>query len=405
MSVYAQNLLAQLVEAGHDIVMISQYRDDAAGRGVYGGGPPPAVPGVRVVGLESRGEAIVGEGEPADFERDIAEMVDTAIAHHDEAPFDLVHAQYGYPCGLAALEISRRTNIPNVVSIQGGDGHWVGTCCDTHKRGIRAVLEHANELLIGSASFAGEVRDNHATPAERFTIVPGAVDTTRFYPAAGRRPGALADPPVFLYHGRVDRRKGVLEMIEAVDRLRDGPAFTVQVSGIGPDLDAAREAVAERDLGDRVVFTGYVDYEDVPAVYRRVDVFLSPTWSEGFSNTILEAMASGLAVISTRSVGVVDCLEHEHNGLLIEPHDVAGLAAAMQRVLEDSALRQRLVETALADVETQYRWPVVAAQIEARYQAIKHTAPDNAWTGLYPPETTRADADMACRFREAPHLL
>lgn len=415
MSVYAQNLLGELVTRGHDVVMISQYRDDEIGRGVYGGGPPPAVAGVEVIGLESVGEAESNHGRAADFERDITAMVDTALACHADQPFDLVHAQYGYPCGLAALEISRQTGLPNLVSIQGGDGHWVGTCCATHKQAMQAVLEHANELLIGSASFADEVGDNHGTPRERFTIVPGAVDTTRFYPSAERalgavepdvnNPGANNNEPVFVYHGRVDRRKGVLELIEAVDRLRDGPAFRVLISGIGPDYEAAREAVAERDLGAIVSFSGYVDYAEVPAVYRSGHIFVSPTWSEGFSNTILEAMASGLPVISTDSVGVVDCLRDDHNGLLVAVHDVAGLAEAMQRLITDDGLRRRLAETALADVGALYRWPVVADQIEARYQAVLDTAPDNRWTTHYSPETTRETASANCRFRAQPHLL
>ncbi len=79
--------------------------------------------------------------------------------------------------------------------------------------------------------------------------------------------------------------------------------------------------------------TGYVDYADVPEVYRRADIFVSPTYAEGFSNTILEAMASGLAVVSCRAVGVVDCIRDGENGLLTEPGDVPALTAALRRVL------------------------------------------------------------------------
>ena len=108
MSVYAQNLLRALVTLGHDVVMLSQYRGDVAGTRVYGGGPPPLLDGVKVIGLEA-----VGEQEPfANWERDIQTIVDTAVAEHAEKPFDLVHAQYGYPTGLAALEVSKRLGIP-----------------------------------------------------------------------------------------------------------------------------------------------------------------------------------------------------------------------------------------------------------------------------------------------------
>ena len=405
MSVYARNLLRQLVAFGHDVVMISQYRDDTVGRAIYGGGPPPPVDGVEVIGLESAGEALASAGGMADFESDMATMVETAMAHHGERPFDLVHAQYCYPTGLAALEVSRRTGIPNVVSIQGGDGHWVGGCCETHRLAMHAVLEHANALLIGSRSFADEVQGHHGTAAERFTVVPGGVDTERFHPGPERPPGALHAVPRFLYHGRVDRRKGVIDLIDAVDRLRDGPPFEVLISGIGPDLDAARERIDELHLGARVSLSGHVSYADAPQVYRDGDIFVSPTWSEGFSNTILEAMASGLPVISTESIGVVDCVRNGRNGLLVPCHDVAELATQMQRLLLDHDLRRSLARRALDDVRERYRWPVVARQIESCYQRVVDAAPDNRWSATYVPGRTVAEADPDCRFRRQPHLL
>jgi len=142
MSVYAINFLRELVKAGHDVTMISQYRGDPFGMSVYGGGPPPPVPGVRVIGLEALGEQAGG-----DFERDIDRMVETIVAEHARQPFDMLHAQYGYPNGWAALLASARLGVPNVVSIQGGDGHWVGSCCDTHFQALRRVLDHSNTTV------------------------------------------------------------------------------------------------------------------------------------------------------------------------------------------------------------------------------------------------------------------
>jgi glycogen synthase len=398
MSVYALNLLHELVAAGHDVTMVSQFRGDEAGTRVYGGGPPPGVPGVRVIGLEARGEQDGG-----DFERDVAEIADVVFREHERAPFDVLHAQYGYPTGLAVLEASKRLGVPNVVSIQGGDGHWVGSCCETHRLAMLAVLEHAGEVLIGSRSFAQEVVDRLGVAMERFTFVPGAVDTSRFVPTPHERRGS--DPRrsrerrgseprrlCLLYHGRVDRRKGILDLLDALDLMRE-PARLV-VSGIGPDLDAARE----RAEGDgRVRFLGYAPYDEVPEVYGHGDVFVSPTYAEGFSNTILEAMACGLPVVSTRSVGVVDCLRDGDNGVLVDPGDVAGLARALDRVAADSALRERMRDRALAEVRSTYAWPVVAGLVMQAYQRVASTVPDTAWT--------LPDAVEPCRFRAAPHLL
>jgi glycogen(starch) synthase len=394
MSVYAVNLLRELVRAGHDVTMVSQYRGDAFGTRVYGGGPPPAVPGVRVIGLEQLGEQTSG-----DFERDIDTMVDTIAAEHARTPFDLLHAQYGYPTGWATLLAARKLGLPCVVSIQGGDGHWVGSCCETHRRAMVEVLNHSNALLIGGESFIDEVTERLGTRRDRFTVVPGAVDTERFRPADERRVGDAADPVRFLYHGRVDRRKGALDFLDALGILRDrGLPFRGIVSGIGPDVDPCRQRVGELGLTDKVEFTGYADYEAVPALYRAADVFASPTYMEGFSNTILEAMASGLPNVSCRAVGVVDCLRDGENGLLTEPGDVPAHADALAAMILDPALRRRIARAGLEECRRVYSWSAVGARIMDVYARVVHQRPD---TGFDPVLPYVAE----CRYRAEPHLL
>ncbi|HZI16710.1 MAG TPA: glycosyltransferase family 4 protein [Myxococcus sp.] len=406
MSVYALNLVRELVDCGHDVTMVSQYRNDSAGAAVYGGGPPPGIEGATVVGRESLGEQRVNEGLPASFEQDIEDLVATVEREHRRKPFALIHAQYGYPCGLAALEASRRLGVPNVVSIQGGDGHWVGTCCGTHKQAMLAVLGHAGALLIGSRSFAQEVQGHHGTPLEHFTLVPGATDTRRFRPRDEARLGALGRPPVLLYHGRVDARKGVMELLDALRLLvREGRRLKLVVSGIGPDVDAVRARVKGNELEDLVELTGHAAYEDAPGMYRRGHLFVSPTYAEGFSNTILEAMATGLPIVSTRAVGVVDCLEDGRDALLVPPRDAHALARAIARLLDDAALRERLARAALEEVRELYSWQAVGRRIQGVYERLVGTAPDTRWARLYDPGTTVASADPSCRFRSAPHLL
>ena len=386
MSIYALNLLQQLVAAGHDVTMVSQYRGDQFGTRVYGGGPPPAVSGVKVIGLEQ-----VGEQDGGDFERDVAMMVDTIEAEHRRQPFDVLHAQYGYPTGWATLLASQRLGVPNLVSIQGGDGHWVGSCCETHRQAMVRVLDHAGALLIGGRSFAQEVSDRLGTPVKRFTIVPGAVDTDRFTPVVQPAEG----PARILYHGRVDRRKGVLDFLQCLTSVEG--EWRATVSGIGPDLKEAQELTGQLGLGERVTFSGYADYADVPRVYRAHDIFASPTYAEGFSNTILEAMASGLAVLSCRSVGVVDCVRDGENGLLVEAGDVPAQARALTALVNDRQLRGRLADAALAECRRTYSWHAVGRQIMAVYEQLAGTQPDIA----FDPELTM----IPCRFRAEPHLL
>ena len=386
MSIYAINLLRQLVARGHDVTMFSQYRGDEFGKGVYGGGPPPDVPGVKVVGLEQ-----LGEQDSGDFERDIDTIVARIEQEHAAEPFDVLHAQYGYPTGWATLVAGRRLGLPVVVSIQGGDGHWVGSCCETHRVAMVRVLEEAEAILIGGESFAREVHDRLGTAMKRFTYIPGAVDTDRFVPADTPPDGPIS----IFYHGRVDRRKGVLDFIEAGTRLKGN--WQAVVSGIGPDLEPAKALVEERGLGDRIRFSGYAEYADVPAIYRDHHIFASPTYAEGFSNTILEAMASRLAIVSCHAVGVSDCLRDKENGLLVQPGDVEAQAAALQKLIDDEDERNRLADAALAECRATYSWDVVGGMIAEIYWDVHAPVPA--------PFDERLPVDPDCRFRAEPHLL
>ena len=366
------------------------------------------MPGVRVIGLESKGEQAVGRGEPADFESDVAAMVAAVEAEHARGPFDVLHAQYGYPNGLAAMEASRRTGVPNLVSIQGGDGHWVGTCCSTHRDAIRAVLGHAGALLIGSASFAEEVRGHprdarrsvHDHPREPPTPSGSGPATSRTLEPSAIRPRCSTTA------GSTPARASWNCSTPSPMLVEGGRDLRLILSGIGPDVAAVGDRVEWLGLGDRVELAGYSSYAEAPCVYRRGDLFVSPTYSEGFSNTILEAMASGLPVVSTRAVGVVDCLVDGRNGLLVEPRDVRGLADAIARMLDDGGLRRDLSRNALHDVRTLYSWPAVTRAIVRVYEEVAARPVDNTWAcPCNPGMATVASSDLSCRFRAEPHLL
>jgi glycogen(starch) synthase len=259
------------------------------------------------------------------------------------------------------------------------------------------VFAHAPALLIGSASFAAEVSERHELDPARFTLVPGATDTTRFTRSHGS--ARVSDRAVLLYHGRIDARKGVLDLLEAVRLLlAAGTRVRLLVSGIGPDTARVRERITELGIDAAVEVLGAVPYERAHEVYRRGEVFVSPTYAEGFSNTILEAMASGLPVVSTDVVGVRDCIRPDDNGVLVAPADPHALAAGIRRILTDDVLRRRVAERAYSDVHRWWAWPVVAGQITALYDTLLADAP-RVPVILDPP------VDLSCRFRAAPHLL
>ena len=195
----------------------------------------------------------------------------------------------------------------------------------------------------------------------------------------------------------------MLDFIEALAALRARAVpVAATVSGIGPDLDASRDRAVTLGLDAPALrFTGYADYDAVPAIYRDADIFVSPTYAEGFSNTILEAMASGLANMSCVAVGVSDCLRNGENGLLVQPGDIAGLTDGLQRLIEDQALRCRIARAGLDECRRVYSWTAVGRQIMDVYAQVVTDVARRASGSSVDPHLPMTP----CRFRIEPHLL
>jgi glycosyltransferase involved in cell wall biosynthesis len=234
---------------------------------------------------------------------------------------------------------------------------------------LRTAAALADATIANSAATASTLgrraRDVHV-------IHPG-VDLERFRPGPAD-PAVRAsltdapDEPLVGIVGRVDPRKGVRDLVHAMARLEGAAAgarlVVVGDVGIGTEEDtAALHADAERLLGDRIRFVGR--RRDVPEVLRALDVLASASWAEPFGRALLEAQASGVPVVGTRSGGVPEFVEDGVTGLLVSPQDPAALAAGLQRLLADAGLRERLARAGRAQAEERFglaeRYDAVAA--------------------------------------------
>jgi glycosyltransferase involved in cell wall biosynthesis len=168
------------------------------------------------------------------------------------------------------------------------------------------------------------------------------VDGERFRPDADRR-GAIRrtqcipdGATVFLYLGRLNRDKGMLDLADAFALLDQADAWLLVV---GPDEEGMHDAMQAR-LGasrDRCRFVGYTDRpEDYMAA---ADVFCLPSYREGFGMVVIEAAAAGMPSIASRIYGVTDAVEEGVTGLLHQPADVAGIAGMMTSLANDQARR------------------------------------------------------------------
>ncbi|HSN75857.1 MAG TPA: glycosyltransferase family 4 protein [Anaerolineae bacterium] len=183
------------------------------------------------------------------------------------------------------------------------------------------------------------------------------------------------EPGVILCAGRIIRRKNVLGLLQAFAELhRSMPEARLRLAGdehSEPEYAAqCRLFVAEQGLGEAVSFLGWLDEPAMQAEYSRCACLALPSWQETAPVAIEQAMAAGKVVVASNVGGVPHLLANGQAGLLVQPDDSAGLAAALRLALQDDALRQRLGQAARREADQRFRTNVVARQTVAVYEEI-----------------------------------
>jgi len=174
----------------------------------------------------------------------------------------------------------------------------------------------------------------------RFEIVRCGIDPATFTP----RPEPANEIPALLCVGRLVPAKGQRILLAASQRLRDqGTKHTLTFVGTGPDQTPLAEH-AEHAGMDHVRFTGGLDPAGVKSEYSKADLFILPSFAEGVPVVLMEAMASGVPVISTRITGIPELIESGKEGLLVPPSDVDSLVEAIRRLLGDPGLCRSMSE-------------------------------------------------------------
>ena len=285
--------------------------------------------------------------------------------------WDAVHAHLAGSPALGAALAGRLLGRPALVKLGGGRG--IGELAVSSKTRLgRAKLRVLGLLrphfLAVVPDLAEEARE-FLGPVT-IEVLPNGVDTARFHPVDAAAKRALRaelgwgdEATVFLYTGRFSWEKRLpwfLELwLEAA-----GPDSRAALVGDGPER-AAVEDVAARSSGRVTVLPSR---EDVGNVYAAADVFVLPSVSEGLSNALLEAMASGLAPLGSRVGGTGETISDGTNGLLFERDDEAGLKAAIRRLDAEAGLAARLGAAARAEVEACYALDRVVARLEVLYR-------------------------------------
>lgn len=250
-----------------------------------------------------------------------------------------------------ALLAARLRGTAVIVNYRGGHAEAFFARAPGH---VLRSLRHAT-LRVTPSPFLQRVFARHGLEAE---VVPNIIDLTRFKPVPMRDFGAA---PRLLVARNLEPIYDIPTAIQALRLVRHQfPRATLTVAGSGPELERLKALAASAGLGDAVTFSGRVENAAMPLLYAQADCVLNPSTVDNMPNSLLEAFASGVPVVSTDAGGIPDMLAHDKSGLLVPVGDSAAMARAVCRVLEDRSLAVRLVAAARAEAE-KYAWPRVKA--------------------------------------------
>lgn len=193
-----------------------------------------------------------------------------------------------------------------------------------------------------------EDRERLARKGARVHLV--AVSSVSEQQIVRREDTPRGSPIRVLFVGRVSPAKGLGYALEALRGL-DDPKLLLSILGEGPALAGLRETAASLGLEDRVSFESTLAYgEELMDAYRRSDLFLLPSVTEGIPKVLFEAMAAGLPIIATSVGGIPHVVRHGSNGLLIEPRRPDQIREAIVRLSADGQLRRKLIANAYETV-------------------------------------------------------
>ena len=291
-------------------------------------------------------------------------------------PVDVVEA-YGFKAS-QLIRYPMRLQGTRAPLIHGVMGAHITEVLDFHERKGRfalwleartSALIHTYEVISRDAI---ELLAASGIPREKLTYLPNGIDMA-LWPMRDRPPEG--GRPLVICNARFTGRKRQIDLVEAAALLRErGVDCRMLLAGTGPELEAVDARRRELGLEDRVELPGVLAPARLRELMSEASVFCLPSLWEGQAGAILEAMASGVPVITTDAPGNRELVEHGKNGLLVAPMEPAQVAAAITRVLDDPGSAGAMAADARRRVEEDYSLELMVERRLALYERVARTA-------------------------------
>jgi glycosyltransferase involved in cell wall biosynthesis len=268
--------------------------------------------------------------------------------------FDVINTHFALPSGPVGDALSRRSGIPNVLSVHGGDLYDPSKWSSPHRHAglrlwVRSLLERADVVIAQSSDTLGNARRFYS-PSLEAEIIPLGIKRPPSVIASRQSHGFRDEDVLLITVGRLIARKAIDQLIALIAEPGLQQAHLLVV-GDGPLEPALRQQAAQLGVHERVHFFGRVEEFEKVQLLRMTDVFVSTSQHEGFGLVFLEAMACGLPVVCYDKGGQADFLEPQVTGDLVPLNDRAAFAHACCRLVTNRTARERMSAENLSRVE------------------------------------------------------
>lgn len=234
--------------------------------------------------------------------------------------------------------------VPVILHLHGAEFQifYGQECSAFSRRFVRWVFEGVSQVVVLSESWQQWVRTTF--PQAKVRVIPNPINV----PTLQTNHSQTRSPHKLLFLGRLGKRKGVYDLLQAAATLvSHHPQLRLLLGGDG-ELDAVRAQAEALGIGGHVELLGWVSGADKSRLLNEAAIYVLPSYNEGLPMSVLEAMAYGLPIVSTPIGGIPDAVRDGKEGYLVAPGDVEALADRLDRLLTDVALRAHMGEAAHA---------------------------------------------------------
>lgn len=256
--------------------------------------------------------------------------------------YDVINTHFAVPTGPVGIFFSKLLNIPNVLSLHGGDIYNPSKKISPHRHNllrmlVRKVMENSTEVIAQSTNTKSNALDIYC-PSKNIHIIPLGIPKPFIAKTSRKELGLKEEATYIISIGNFTKTKGYNFLIGAMEILKDKyPKLNLLLLGDGPEYSPLVKLSCELNVEDRICFVGSVHGAKKFEYISVSNLYVLSSIQESFGISIIEAMCYGLPIIATNSGGPTDIIKDDINGYIVKPCDKFMLAKAIDKMLSDSS--------------------------------------------------------------------